>query len=593
MTGIGKKRLFPLILVFLGGIFFQPHNSDAQDFNLEASLSENEVFIGEQFSLKIEISGSSLRNVDLPVLPRVDGIRILNAHPSRGQSISIINGQTTTVTSYTYTLIARERGSFRIPPVRINIDGEEYSTNPLNVEVVEQRSLQAEPGQRRPDIFTEIELDNEYPIVGQQLIASLVIYFKTGIEVTSYQPSAGWRTDGFWKEQLENIEQPQAESVILGDVRYRKATLMRYALFPSRSGELTLTPFELNLGIRTQPRRNDPFGSVFGGLGTNQRRVTLETEEISLPVRRIEPPENGESIGAVGQFNINRNASVTQAYVGETIELTTTVSGEGNLPLISRPGYTFPDNFEVYSPQEETNLSRRGTTISGTRTFNDRIVPRTAGNFTIPESHIAYYNPQNQSYSYETLPAINLEIIRDPTATVADDGRNINLQVMTGLVNWQRAENNGSFSNWWVWLGFLIPLIGFVIGWHRKRLMIRLQNDAGFARAHRAWDNVEELLLKAEQMAKQSNFREVYHLLHKALTGYAADRLGLPGAGLADKEICEEIQQKTNDPELTSRLKKMLDKYANISYAPVEDQKDLETDILQTRELLKDLRARL
>jgi len=429
--------------------------------------------------------------------------------------------------------------------------------------------------------------------VGQQLIASLVIYFKTGIEVTSYQPSAGWRTDGFWKEQLENIEQPQAESVILGDVRYRKATLMRYALFPSRSGELSLTPFELNLGIRTQPRRNDPFGSVFGGLGTNQRRVTIETEEIKLPVRRIESPEQGESIGAVGQFNFNRIASVTQAYVGEAIEVTTTVSGDGNLPLISKPSYSFPDNFEVYSPQEETDLSRRGTTISGTRTFKDRIVPRTAGNFTIPEARIAYYNPLNQSYSYETLPAINLEIIRDPTTTVADDGSNINLQVMTGLVNWQRAEKNGYFSYWWVWLGFLIPILAFVFGWHRKRLMIRLQNDTGYARAHRAWDNVEELLLNAEQMAKQTNFREVYHLLHKALTGYVADRTGLPVAGLSDKEICEEIEQKTNDPELTSRYWKMLEKCANISYAPVEDQKDLEADILQSRELLKDLRARL
>lgn len=590
MTGIGKKGLLPLLLFFLGGIFYLPPNTIAQDFNLEASLSENQVFIGEQFLLKIEISGSSLRNVDLPVLPEIDGIRILNATPSRGQSISIINGQTTTVTSYTYTLIAHEQGNYRIPPVRITIDGEQYSTNPLNVEVIEQRSLQAEPGQRRPDIFTEIELDNEQPIVGQQLIASLIIYFKSGIEVTSFQPSAGWRTDGFWKEQLESVEQPQAESVILGDVRYRKATLMRYALFPSRSGELTLSPFELNLGIRTQPRRNDPFGSVFGGLGTNQRRVTIETEEISLPIRSIDPPQNGESIGAVGQFNINRKASVTQAYVGETIELTTTVSGQGNLPLISKLDYTFPDNFEVYSPQEETNLSRRGTTISGTRTFTDRIVPRTAGNFIIPESRIAYYNPQNQSYSYETLPAINVEVIRDPTAIVADDGRNINLQVITGLATWQRAEKNGFFSTWWVWLGFFIPLLVFVIGWHRKRLRVRLQNDTDFARAHRAWDNVEELLLKAEGIVKQTNSSEVYHLLHKALTGYVTDRTGLPGAGLSDKEICDKVNEKTNDTELNARLKKMLDKCANISYAPVEDRKDLETDILQTRELLKDLR---
>jgi hypothetical protein len=262
MKEIGKKGLI-LFSVFLAAAIGHLSTVYAQDFNLEASLSENQVFVGEQFSLKIEVKGESLRNIDLPSLPQIDGIRILSANPSRGQSISIVNGRTQTATSYTYTLIARESGNFRIPPIPVTVDGEEYMTNPLNVEVVEQRSLQAESGERRPDIFARIEVDDTEPIVGQQLIASLVIYFKSGVEVTSYQPSPGWRTDGFWKEQLENIEQPRAESVILGDVRYRKATLLRYALFPSRSGELKLSPFELNLGIRTQQLRNDPFGSVF------------------------------------------------------------------------------------------------------------------------------------------------------------------------------------------------------------------------------------------------------------------------------------------------------------------------------------------
>lgn len=592
MKETGKKILQSFI-IFVGICLGLWTHSYAQDFTLRASLSESQVFIGEQFSLSIEIEGNSLRNIDLPVLPEVNGIRILSSNPSRGQSISIINGQTTTVTSYTYTLIARESGSFRIPPISVSIDGREHTTNALNVEVIEQRSLQEEPGLRRPDIFAAIELDNSEPIVGQQLIASLVIYFKTGIEVTSYQPSAGWRTDGFWKEQLENIEQPQAETVILGNERYRKATLLRYALFPSRSGELNLSPFELNLGIRTQPRRNDPFGSVFGGLGTNQRRVTIETEEITLPVNRIESPDEGQAIGAVGQFDINRRASVTQAYIGESIELTTTISGRGNLPLISKPNYIFPDNFEIYSPQEETDISRRGTTISGSKTFRDRFVPRTAGTFTIPEVRIAFYNPNRQIFEYETLPAINLEIIRDPAATVADAGNNFNLQLLTGLAVWNEPGNNGIINSRWIWIAFLIPLIALAIAWRQKRLQNRLQVDKGFARAHHAWDNVEELLIKAEEKAAEGHSREVYNLLHKTVTGYITDRTGLPEAGLSNREISDETEKRVDNKHLIRNLQRILDKCANISYAPVEDSKDIENDINQTRDLLKQLRASL
>jgi hypothetical protein len=592
MRETGKISLvtFFAFLGFLAGYTSAAHS---QDFTLEASLSENQVFVGEQFALTIEVKGSSLRSIDLPVMPQIDGIRILNATPSRGQSVSIVNGQTTMVTSYTYTLIGQDTGTFRIPPILISIDGEEQLTSALQVEVLPQRSLQRDPGQRLPDIFAEIELNDESPIVGQQLIASLVIYFKTGIEVTSYQPASGWRTDGFWKEQLENIEQPQAETVIMGDVRYRKATLLRFALFPSRSGDLTLSPFELNLGIRSRPQRNDPFGSVFGGLGTNQRRVTLETEEILLPIRRIEAPETGESIGAVGDFNITRRASVTQAYIGESIDVTTTISGEGNLPLISKPSYTFPENFEIYSPQEETDISRRGTTISGTRTFRDRVVPRTAGIFSIPEKLIAVFNPDNHRYNYITLPAIEIEVIRDPAATVADAGQNVNLQLMTGLAVWQQSGRQNILNSNWIWIGFLIPLIALAIAWRQKKHVIRLQTDESFARAHHAWDRVEELLLKAESNVAEDNSKEVYNLLHKVITGYITDRTGLPEAGMSDSEIIDVTSKRVKNDNLIQDLKKILNKCANISYAPVESTEDIETDINRTRTLLKQLRAAL
>ncbi len=593
MKKIGSICALFLLFTMTGSILSSSAQIHAQDFSLEASLSENQVFIGEQFSLKIEVTGSSLQNMELPRLPDLRGIRILSSNPSRGQSVSIVNGRTTTVTSYTYTLIARDEGTYRIPPITVLINGEEHTTNSLRVEVIEKRSL-SDPSQRRPDIFAELEIDDEEPIVGQQLVASLVIYFREGVEVTSYQPSPGWRTDGFWKEQLENIEQPRAESVILGDVRYRKATLLRYALFPSRSGELTLTPFELNLGIRTQPQRNDPFGSVFGGLGTNQRRVTLKTEEVTLPVRRVELPETGMSIGAVGQFEIQRESSVTQAYVGEAIELRTTIKGDGNIPLINRPRYTFPENFEVYSPQEETDLNRRGTTISGTRTFNDRFVPRTAGTFTLPAEEIVWYNPQTKNFQSQTLPAIEYEIIRDPASTVADANQEVNLQIMTGLVSWNNNNRHRIPGGYWLLLGFLIPLIALAFAMRQRKFIKRLQTDGDFARSHHAWDKVEELLIKADDLARnESGYKEIYHLIHKALTGYITDRTGLPGAGLSDNRIYDELVERTNNRDLSGRVKKMLDKCSNISYAPIENREDIEFDIEKTRELLKELRARL
>lgn len=577
--------LFTLLILLLW-----PAYCNAQTVDLQTSLSENNVFVGEQYSFTIEVKGDRIRNIEMPEPPEVDGSRLLSPTPSRGQRISIINGRTTTVNSYSFRLIAREAGQFQIPSVSIKIDGETYRTEPLTIEVY-QNTGSAEGSERRPDIFAEINLDNEEPMVGEQIIASLDIYFREGVEVTSYQPAGGWRTDGFWMEQLENIEQPSTETVVLGGVRYRRATLLRYALFPSRPGDLVLSPYELHLGIRTRPRRNDPFGSVFGGLGSNQRRVTLQTDELTLPVLRLGEPEEGKTIGAVGTFDIQRRPSIRQAHVGEPIELSTTITGRGNLPLLSRPDYPFPDSFERYSPEEKTELSRRGSSIRGTRTFTERIVPRVAGSYTIPAMIIPVYDPERSNYQYHRLPELTLEILPNPNSEFAEFQSEADLQVLKGLALWKQTDNStGFFGRWWLWAGLLIPVVSLWAGWIRKQRQDRLQNDRNYARAHYAWDRVESNLLQAEKEALGSTPKQAYHHLHKAISGYITDRLGLQEAGLSDQDLSEAVQNTISRPELTKKLERMLDSCASISYAPVSNRENIEKDIEEARTLLQKLR---
>jgi len=356
MRKIGDIVSSPLVLLLFPLILFSfAENSWAQDFQLEATVSENQVFIGEQFTISVEVTGSSMRNVSLPVLPELEGMRVLSSTPSRSTSISIINGQTTTTTTYNFSIIARETGEYTIPPISIEIDGEKRQTNPIRVEVIEKGQLSQDGRSQRPEIYLEIQVDESNPVPGQQIVASVVLFFRQGIEVTSFQPTAGWRTDGFWKEELQNISQPQAESIIIDGVRYRTATLMRYALFPNRSGELTLSGFPINVGIRTQPSRSDPFGSFFGS-SANQRRVSLESEPVVLNVRTLPEASNATTINAVGDLRVERRLSKNEVVTGETIELVTQVEGVGNIPLVRRPQYNIPDGIDFFTPQENNRL---------------------------------------------------------------------------------------------------------------------------------------------------------------------------------------------------------------------------------------------
>lgn len=564
-----------------------------QDFQLEATVSENKIFIGEQFNLRVEVSGSSMRDVSLPVVPDIDGIGLLSQTPSRSSSISIVNGRTTTSTTYSYGLIARETGVFTIPPVTIEVDGEQYQTEPIEIEVIEKGQLTDDGRRQLPDVFLEVEIDEENPVPGQQIVASIQLYFKQGIEVTSFQPNAGWRTDGFWKEELQNIRQPQAESVILGGVRYRTATLIRYALFPTRSGELTLSEFPLNVGIRTQTARNDPFGSFFGSAGS-QRRVSLESEPLTVDVRSIPSAPNALSINAVGDLSVERTLMNKNVSVGETIELTTRVRGEGNIPLVRKPDYNFPDNLEQYTPEESSSVERRGLTIRGEKVFTELLAPRAPGEYEIPAERVAVFDPNNGNYEYVNLPALRFTVQSggDLQNTISSTDR-FQIQPVTGLAVWDQAETESIFSRFWFWILLVLPFALLFAAVRKKRLLMKLSTDKQFARAHRAEKVAQERLDHAGSIVDEAEPKEIYNILHKALYGYLTDKFRLPEAGLSDDELIAHIRDSKIDEKQQSQIKKILDKCATISFAPSGDRTDFRSDIIKTEKLITDLNKQL
>ena len=594
MTKTGSYVTHTGRILFLFVIYgFTVSQLSAQDFSLEATVSENRIFIGEQFTVSVEITGSSMRDVSLPRLPQVDGVGILSTTPSRSTSISIVNGRTTTSTTYSFSLIAREKGEYTIPPISIDIDGERRTTNPIRIEIIERGNLAQADGRQLPDIFLEVDVDDENPVPGQQIVASLILYFKQGVEITSFQPSAGWRTDGFWKEELQNIRQPQAESVILGGVRYRKAILMRYALFPSRSGILTLSEFPLNVGIRTQPSRNDPFGSFFGS-GTNQRRVSLESEPVEITVRPLIPASDAISMNAVGELQIERKLSRNEVVTGETIELITKVEGTGNIPLVRKPLYDLPGGLDLYTPQESSNIERRGLSIRGDKTFTELLVARAPGSFEIPEERVAVFNPENGRYRYITLPPLRFESMPSAVAQAVSIGSSSGrLQPVNGLVTWNRSTSTTIHKTVTFWLLLLIPFSLLLTGLYQRNLREKLSSDSTFARSHNANNIAGQRIRLAREAVKSNCAKDAYSYLHKAISGFITDKLGLPEAGLSDQELINETVKKGANTEFIKKLKSMLNKCATISYAPTGNSNDQLADIEKTETLISELRKLL
>jgi len=599
-TGKGVLHFLSAYGVFLM-LFLAGHSVLAQSVQVNGTISETEIFTGERVVLKINVSGKNFTNVSNPELPQLQGLQYLSKTPSTSTNYSYVNGVSSRSYAYQYYLQAEKPGKFIIPPVSVKVDGKAYKTEPIHITIRDRNKAANNHSSKgkKPDIFLKMEVSNHHPYIGQQITANVVLYFKSSLDVTSYQPNPGWKAEGFWKEEFDQTQQPQAVSTIINGVRYRKAVLMKYALFPSKNHKLTISPFEVSCSVRYNNNNQDPFSSFFsgfGGFGSSQRNVDLKTDPVSINVRDLPPAPSGvKDIGAVGKFTISRTASDRQVKLGESIEVTTKIKGVGNIALLSQPKYNFPDAFETYQPQQKSDINRKGTLIQGTKTFTDVLVARKIGTYTIPAAKIAYFNNDRRHFSIKTLPTITIHVINSPgnVGTSVSQNNALSIQPVTGLASWASLTYNSIFTVWWFWVGIILPFLFIGVGFWQKQYRDRMQNDSRFARSHTALDNAKKRLEEASEIATSGDLKTAYSQLHMALSGYIGDKLNLPKAGLSDEEYISHLQKQNINPQLVSQIKRILDKCSTIRFAPLTSQEDLNRDIRMSQNILNDLRKTL
>jgi hypothetical protein len=575
MIKIGKLHFLFLLVSFCAGFTL----AQAQNITVSASLSETNIYSGEQVSLQLTISGSSMGSVQQPELPEIDGLRWLRGSTSRAQKYSLINGKPTVTYTHGFALVAQSPGNYTLPSIPVEIDDISYQTEPISFKVLSPGDANSGEAERSPDIFVRLEPSTSTPVVGQQVVTDIVLYFKNGIEVSSYQPTAGWKAEGFWKEELEYPQRAQTSSTIVNGVRYQQARLIQYALFPTKSGELTLSPFELTLSVRKQRSSSDPFG-----FGLGQERMNIESIPVTLDVQPLPELEDAIFIGAVGDFEISREISPRNAFVGETVEITTRITGSGNVPLVNKPEYNFPEELEKYNPQEASTIDRRNRKISGTRTFTDIVIARNEGQYSIPTARIAHFNPSTKRYEVTTLSALNFTAKRDPNATtISQNNLRFEIKPITGLAQWTTSSPTPLHEKAWVWVLIFFPLLLTGAAFGFKQYQDRMNTDTAFARSRTAADKASKTL---ETATKSTNVKEGYHLIEKATVQFITDKLNLPPAGLSHNHIIEEIG-KLGDSAVTSEVKRLLSKCETIAYAPNATQETLESDVHKTKELIK------
>ena len=564
------------------------------------------VKVGERFQIvyTVNADGSNFRMPDLGSLSLLSG-----PNRSSSSSIQIINGKMSQSTELTFTLLvmATKEGEVNIPPAAITVDGKTYRSNPLTIKVVKSSSnvqsgssatkgSQSASGSstvsengmlKKDDLYIKAFVSKRNPYLGEQVIVTYRIYTKVPVSDITVKKLSSF--PGFWtKDLMDNNNQLKQSRKIINGQEYVVADIRQMALFPQKTGKITIEPMELEctaqVRVKTKRRRSyDPFEDFFNDpfFNSNMKnvRTLLKSNPVTITVKDL-PQENKPASfnGAVGEFTFASKIDRTKLKANEALTLTITISGKGNIELIEPPKVNFPPDFETYEPKVTSRIRTNAGGVSGYKKIEYLAIPRNPGDFTIDPVSFSFFNPKEKKYYTYSSEQFNIHVEKGSgsssgvvySSSAQEDihyiGKDIH-HIKTGAVEW-RKKGAFFFGSRTFYLLLILPLVLLVLAFVIKAIREKQNKNSDHIRNKKATKIAKTRLRKAAKLQKQGNDKTFFDEIAQALWGYISDKFNIAQAELSMETVKEKLNEKGVDEEVTNNFINTLNDIEFARFAP-------------------------
>ncbi|MFL6514563.1 MAG: BatD family protein [Chthoniobacterales bacterium] len=375
-----------------------------------AVLSNSEAYVGEVVQLEIRVTDAG--SAAVPVEIAVDGLEIHQTGTSR--QIEMRNFTASSSTTYNYTVLPLKAGTYKIPAQTVQVGGSSLRTPELTLRVNAAPGGQSSAGAGGAATansgrlaFAELIVPKKTAYVGEMIPVVVRLCFATRARLTDLPEITA---QGFTTQKLQVPDQPTQETI---NGKEWEVFTFKTAISPTRAGKFEIGPVRAS-GLVSVPRRHgtsrgrspfdmfdDPFLSdpffrdPFGNL-TQQQRVPVLSEPVTLEVKPLPPNAPPSFAGAVGNFTMVAEAKPKTVQVGDPITLTATISGRGNFDRMNAPVLEDENGWHKYPPSSKFKQDDE-VGISGQKTFESVISPNEKKS-AVPALAFSYFDPVKQQY---------------------------------------------------------------------------------------------------------------------------------------------------------------------------------------------------
>lgn len=388
----------------------------AEPGNLTAEIDQTRITVDDTVSLKIGVQLDGTARVGTPEFS-APGLEVVNQFQSTYVESYYENGRfgMRNNRQMTFVLKPSKPGSYSISKISLQVNDAKLQAEDLKVEVLPGGSAagngaapgvrsakpapRGEAGARNAPAFVRAELSKDTVYKGEQVVVSYYLYQRArifNISVDKYPVLTGFLREDLEMPYLNQRLDP--ERVTIEGVPWERALLLQYAAYPLQEGKLKIDQLSIKFNIYGEPdnsmNEDDPFSAFFRQMAP--RPGAARSEAVNVEVLPL--PTGGKPAsftGAIGQFTLKASLDKTEVKANQPVTLTAQIQGRGNLSPVSELQATWPAGLELYDSKKQERTEKNGTTH---KTFEFLLIPRQAGDLTVPSLELAVFDPAKKEY---------------------------------------------------------------------------------------------------------------------------------------------------------------------------------------------------
>lgn len=354
---------------------------------LQASVDKNPVSQGEYVALTVT-ADDDLQSQALDTSALLKDFIV--GRTSVGRSTQIINFDTRKETRWQILLAPKQLGQVTIPAFEIN----GVKSNPIQLQVVDSGS---QPQQMK-NLFLRTSVSSDEAYIGQLLTYKVKLYLAVDLQ------RGVLSTPNIEGAQIKQVGDDKDSNEIVNGRRYRVIE-RTYSIVADNPGKLMINGVNFSGDVLM----NSPSSGMFSF--QESRPVQAQGDSLVVTIKPIPQAYVGDWLVA-DLVALQEDWKDNQSYeagqpITRNITLLASNADETSLPDLHIP---LPADMRSYPDKPVKKTYVRNGQMVAKLAQTIAIVPAKAGNYTLPEIKVAWWNPHLNQEEYATLPARHIKV---------------------------------------------------------------------------------------------------------------------------------------------------------------------------------------